>query len=64
MGTTIDEWQSFRRAGDEGWLTMRIFSYAGGVDNMVAIAGPKPTPWLYGDRLRMGGVKLYVDGAR
>ena len=63
MGTTIDEWQSFRRAGDEGWLTMRIFSYAGGVDNMVAIAGPKPTPWLYGDRLRMGGVKLYLDGA-
>ena len=22
-----------------------------------------PTPWLYGDRLRMGGVKLYADGA-
>lgn len=63
MGTTIDEWQSFRRAGDEGWLTVRIFSYAGGIDNMVAIAGPKPTPWLYKDKLRMGGVKLYLDGA-
>jgi predicted amidohydrolase YtcJ len=63
MGTTLEDWQSMRRAGDEGWLTLRIFSYAAGIDNMVAIAGPKPTPWLYEDRLRMGGVKLYLDGA-
>jgi predicted amidohydrolase YtcJ len=63
MGTTIDDWQSFRRAGDDGWLTVRIFSYAAGIDNMAAIAGPRPTPWLYEDRLRMGGVKLYLDGA-
>jgi predicted amidohydrolase YtcJ len=63
MGTTIEDWQTFRRAGDEGWLSIRIFSYAAGIDNMVAIAGPKPTPWLYEDRLRMGGVKIYLDGA-
>lgn len=63
MGTTIDDWQSYRRAGDGGWLSMRIFSYAAGIDNMVMIAGPKPTPWLYDDKLRMGGVKLYLDGA-
>lgn len=63
MGTTIDDWQSYRRAGDEGWLSIRIFSYAAGIDNMVAIAGPRPTPWLYDDRLRLGGVKLYLDGA-
>jgi predicted amidohydrolase YtcJ len=63
MGTTIDDWQSYRRAGDEGWLAVRIFSYAAGIDNMVAIAGPHPTPWLYEDRLRLGGVKLYLDGA-
>lgn len=63
MGTTIDDWQSYRRAGDEGWLSVRIFSYAAGIDNMVAIAGPRPTPWLYDDRLRLGGVKLYLDGA-
>jgi predicted amidohydrolase YtcJ len=63
MGTSIEDWQSFRRAGDDGWLSIRIFSYAAGIDNMVAIAGPKPTPWLYEDRLRMGGVKLYLDGA-
>jgi predicted amidohydrolase YtcJ len=24
---------------------------------------PKPTPWLYGDRLRAVGVKLFADGA-
>jgi predicted amidohydrolase YtcJ len=63
MGTTIEDWQSFRRAGDDGWLSVRIFSYAAGIDNMVAIAGPRPTPWLYQDKLRMGGVKLYIDGA-
>jgi predicted amidohydrolase YtcJ len=63
MGTTLDDWQSYRRAGDEGWLNIRIFGYAAGIDNMVMIAGPKPTPWLYHDRLRLGGVKLYLDGA-
>jgi predicted amidohydrolase YtcJ len=63
MGTSMDDWQSYRRAGDAGWLTVRIFAYAGGIDNMVAIAGPAPSPWLYNDKLRLGGVKLYLDGA-
>ncbi len=63
MGTTIEDWQSYRRAGDDGWLSVRIFGYAAGIDNMVAIAGPRPTPWLYDDKLRLGGVKLYLDGA-
>lgn len=63
MGTTIEDWQSYRRAGDDGWLSIRVFGYAGGIDNMVAIAGPRPTPWLYDDKLRLGGVKLYLDGA-
>jgi predicted amidohydrolase YtcJ len=63
MGTTIDDWQSYRRAGDGGWLSIRVFGYAAGIDNMVAIAGPRPTPWLYDDKLRLGGVKLYLDGA-
>jgi predicted amidohydrolase YtcJ len=63
MGTTIEDWQAYRRAGDEGWLSVRIFGYAGGIENMAAIAGSKPTPWLYEDRLRLGGVKLYIDGA-
>lgn len=63
MGTTIDDWQSYRRAGDAGNLHIRIFAYAAGVDQMVTIAGSRPTPWLYDDRLRLGGVKLYLDGA-
>ncbi|WP_435419411.1 amidohydrolase [Parerythrobacter aurantius] len=63
MGTTIDDWQAFRRAGDAGSLRLRIMSYAAGVEAMELIAGSGPTPWLYDDRLRMGGVKLYLDGA-
>ncbi len=63
MGTKMDDWQSYRRAGDGGWLSIRIFGYAGGIDAMVAIAGPRPTPWLYDDKLRLGGVKLFLDGA-
>lgn len=63
MGTSIDDWQAYRRAGDEERLYVRIMAYAGGIDAMVAIAGPRPTPWLYDDRLRLNGVKLYLDGA-
>ena len=63
MGTTLDDWQAFRRAGDNDALKLRILSYAAGVDAMATIAGSGPTPWLYDDKLHMGGVKLYVDGA-
>ena len=63
MGTSVEDWNAFRRAGDSGRLQVRIFSYSAGIDPMLAIAGGEPTPWLYGDRLRMGGVKLYADGA-
>ncbi|WP_408586883.1 amidohydrolase [Novosphingobium sp.] len=63
MGTEIRDWQAFRRAGDANQLYVRIMSYASGVDAMTLIAGPGPSPWLYADRLRMGGVKLYMDGA-
>ncbi len=63
MGSTIEDWQSFRRAGDSGWLRMRIMSYAAGVEAMQLIGGPGPSPWLYEDRLRLNGVKLYLDGA-
>lgn len=63
MGTTIEDWQAFRRAGDAGRLTLRIMAYAGGPDAMTLIGGSGPTPWLYDDRLRLNGVKLYLDGA-
>lgn len=63
MGSTLEDWQAFRRAGDVGTLNVRIISYAAGVEAMALIAGGGPTPWLYEDRLRMIGVKLYLDGA-
>ncbi len=63
MGTTIESWQSFRRAGDSRQLRLRIMAYAASVDDMMLIAGPRPTPWLYDDRLRLNGLKLWVDGA-
>ncbi|MFZ1743387.1 MAG: amidohydrolase [Pontixanthobacter sp.] len=63
MGSTIEDWQAFRRAGDGGWLNIRIMSYASGVDAMELIGGPGPSPWLYQDKLRLNGVKLYLDGA-
>jgi predicted amidohydrolase YtcJ len=52
-----------RRAGDKGQLNLRILSYASGIENLLAVAGTEPTPWLYDSRLRMVGVKLYSDGA-
>ncbi|WFL78028.1 amidohydrolase [Altererythrobacter arenosus] len=63
MGTTIQDWQTFRRAGDVGALKLRIMAYADSVGSMELIAGPEPTPWLYQDRLRLNGIKLYMDGA-
>jgi predicted amidohydrolase YtcJ len=63
MGTGLDDWLTFRRAGDTGRLRVRIIAYAAGIEPALAIAGSGPTPWLYDDRLRMVGVKLYADGA-
>lgn len=63
MGTSIEDWQAFRRSADRGALRVRIMSYARGIDHMVLIAGPEPTPWLYDDHLRMGGLQLVLDGA-
>ena len=60
MGTTIEDWQAYRRAGDRGALRLRIVGYAAGIDQMTVIAGPEPSPWLYGDRLRLIGVLLPV----
>ncbi|MDB5683255.1 MAG: metal-dependent hydrolase [Sphingomonas bacterium] len=63
MGTSVDDWQVMRRAGDAGTLRVRVLSYAAGIDPMISVAGTAPTPWLYDSRLRMIGVKLYGDGA-
>jgi len=63
MGTSIEDWMTYRRAGDEGWLQIRIMAYASSVPEMLLIGGAGPTPWLYEDRLRLNGVKLFLDGA-
>ncbi len=38
-------------------------SYGGGVEDSVRIGGTGPTQWLYNNKLRLVGVKLYGDGA-
>lgn len=63
MGTSLDDWLAFRRSGDANTLYVRIMAYALGTEAMAQIGGSGPTPWLYADRLRMGGVKLFMDGA-
>ena len=63
MGTGVEAWQTYRRAGEAGRLQVRLMSYASDVEPMRALAPNGPTDWLYGDRLRMGGIKIYADGA-
>ncbi len=63
MGTSVDDWESMRRLGDQDRLRVRIVSYGLGVDTVLTVAGSQPTGWLYDGRLRMVGVKLFADGA-
>jgi predicted amidohydrolase YtcJ len=63
MGTSIEDWMTYRRAGDAGRLRIRIMAYAASVPEMTLIGGTGPTQWLYDDRLRLNGIKLYLDGA-
>jgi predicted amidohydrolase YtcJ len=63
MGTSLDDWLAYRRMGDLGAMRVRVMSYASSVDTAVQVGGRGGTPWLYGDKLHLGGVKLYADGA-
>ena len=63
MGTSKSDWDTIRRAGEAGKLKVRVFSYAGAPENWRAINAGKPTGWMYGDRLKLVGTKLYADGA-
>lgn len=63
MGTTMEDWQTYRRAGDARTLYIRIAAYSADVPAMVLIGGPRPTPWLYDDRLRLNGVLLSANGS-
>ena len=69
MSTSLADWNTFRRAGDRGTLQVRLMVYLlddpahmqAALDPLKII--PRPTPWLYGDRLRAVGVKFFADGA-
>jgi predicted amidohydrolase YtcJ len=61
MSTALEDWDTFRRAGEAGSLKVRLMVYLLGLDPLKSI--PHPTPWLYGDRLRTVGVKFFADGA-
>ena len=63
MSVGGQDWLTFRRMGDIGALRIRLMVYADGIETTAAIGGNGPTPWLYGDRLKLEGVKLYADGA-
>lgn len=61
MSTSTSDWQLFDRTGRAGGLKVRLMSYALGLDPLKVV--PRPTGWLYADRLKMDGVKLFADGA-
>jgi hypothetical protein len=61
MSTGLGDWEAMKRAGEAGRLEVRFMVYADEL-NLLKVE-PWPTPWLYGDRLRMVGIKFYADGA-
>ena len=63
MRTTLPDWLTLRRAGDRGALRLRVESYADSIETANLTAGAGPSQWLYGDRLRLIGVKIFADGA-
>jgi len=61
MSTSLADWNAMKRAGEAGRLNVRLMVYADALNLLGEV--PKPTAWLYGDRLRMVGIKFYADGA-
>jgi predicted amidohydrolase YtcJ len=63
MGTSKADWNALRRAGESGKLRVRVMAYAAGLEAWRGIFGGQTTTWMYGDKLRLTGTKLYADGA-
>jgi predicted amidohydrolase YtcJ len=63
MGTSAEDWQVMEESARAGSLNVRIMSYSSGLEPLARIAKNGPSPWLFADRLRLVGVKLYDDGA-
>jgi predicted amidohydrolase YtcJ len=61
MSTSLEDWSAFRRSGEAGTLQVRLMTYLLGVEPLQVV--PHPTGWMYGDRLRAVGIKLFADGA-
>jgi hypothetical protein len=63
MASNVEDWMTYRRAGDTNRLRIRIMTYVDNVNDLILIGGTGPTPWLYDDHLRLNGLKLFMDGA-
>jgi len=63
MGTSLADLQLYRRFADEGKLSLRVNAYADGDGDALEEICAHGTYRHPGGRLRMGGVKLYADGA-
>jgi len=61
MSTSLADWQAMKRLGEAGRLNLRLMVYADELKLLPEV--PHPTPWLYGDKLKMVGIKFYADGA-
>ena len=61
MSTGLGDWKAMKRAGEAEQLQVRFMVYADELKLLPEV--PKPTPWLFGDRLKMVGIKFYADGA-
>ncbi|WP_174292413.1 amidohydrolase, partial [Sphingomonas bacterium] len=63
LSTRLPDWLTFRRIADQGGLRLRIASYADSIETANLTAGKGPSPWLYGDRLKLIGVAMVADGS-
>jgi len=63
MGTSREDLALMRRFADEGRLPLRLDTYADGDGNALADLCAQGRYEHPGGRLKMGGVKLYMDGA-
>jgi predicted amidohydrolase YtcJ len=61
MSTSLADWNAMKRAGESGSLKIRLMAYVNGEE--AESANSRPSEWLYGDKLRLVGVKLFADGA-